>query len=66
MITLGDLGNCVVDQECQIGALKDLQSLCICQEDPSGTKLLGIGGQSSECGEEKTGVLGVRGRKEES
>ena len=44
VITLGDLGNCVVDQVFQIGGLKDLQSMCVrdCEEDPSGTQLLVI------------------------
>ncbi len=43
VITLGMLGNCVVDLVFHIGGLSDLQALCVCTEDPSGTELLGLG-----------------------
>jgi hypothetical protein len=28
---------------CQVGGLKDLQAMCVCDEDPTGTKLLPTG-----------------------
>ncbi len=37
------LGNCVVDLVFHIEGLSDLQALCVCDEDPSGTELLGLG-----------------------
>ena len=37
------LGNCVVDLVFHVGGLSDLQALCVCDRDPSGTELLGLG-----------------------
>jgi len=42
-ITLDALGNCTVDQVFHIGGLKDLQALCVCDQDPTGEKLLPTG-----------------------
>jgi hypothetical protein len=36
-------GNCTVDQVFHIGGLKDLQELCVCDEDPTDKKLLPTG-----------------------
>ena len=43
VITMGDLGNAEVDQIFHIGGLKDLQAICKCRADPTGTHLLGLG-----------------------
>ena len=43
MITLGDLGNAEVDEIFHIGGLMDLQAVCKCRADPTGTRLLGLG-----------------------
>ena len=43
VITLGDLGSAEVDHVFQTGGLKDLQSVCVCRADPTGTGLLGLG-----------------------
>ena len=43
VVTLDVLGNCIVDQVFHIGGLKDLQALCVCDQDPTGTKLLPTG-----------------------
>ncbi len=52
IITLDGLGNFVVDQIFHVCGLKDLQALCVCDEDPTGTKLLptGIPAEYSERG----------------
>ena len=43
VICLNPLGNCTVDLVFQIGGLADLQTLCVHEEDDSGTELLGFG-----------------------
>ncbi len=43
VITLGNLGNAEVDQIVRIGGLKDVQAICKCRADPTGTRLLGLG-----------------------
>jgi hypothetical protein len=43
VITLDVLGNCIVDQVFHVGGLRDLQALCVCEEDPTGKKLLPTG-----------------------
>ncbi len=43
VITLDTLGNCIVDQVFHVGGLKDLQDLCVCDDDPTGTRLLPTG-----------------------
>ena len=43
VITLDVLGNCIVAQVFHIGGLKDLQALCVCDQDPTGEKLLPTG-----------------------
>ena len=52
VVTLDKLGNCVVDQIFHVCGLKDLQAMCVCDADPSGTKLLptGIPAQYIEAG----------------
>jgi hypothetical protein len=40
VIPLDTLVNCVVDQIFHVCGLKDLQTLCVCDEDPTGTKVL--------------------------
>jgi hypothetical protein len=40
VITLDVLGHCIVDQVFHIGGLKDPQTLCFFDQDPTGTKLL--------------------------
>ena len=43
MITRVDLGDAEVDEIFHKGGLKDLQKLCKCLADPTGTGLLGLG-----------------------
>ena len=43
VITLGDLGNAEADQIFHVGGIKDLQRLCKCRADPTGTLLFGLG-----------------------
>jgi hypothetical protein len=43
VVTIGDLGNAEVDEIFHIGGLKDLQTICKCRADPTGTGLLGLG-----------------------
>ena len=43
VITLGDLGSAEVDHVFQTGGLKDLQVVCACHTDPTGTGLFGLG-----------------------
>ena len=40
VITLDGLGNCVVDQIFHVCGMKDFQVLCVCDEDPCGTRFL--------------------------
>ena len=43
VICLNPLGNCIVDLVFQIAGLADLQALCVHDDDPTGTELLGFG-----------------------
>jgi hypothetical protein len=43
VVTMGDLGNAQVDDIFHVGGLKDLQAICACRADPTGTGLLGLG-----------------------
>jgi hypothetical protein len=50
VITLGDLGNCAVDQIFHICSsdISHMCSLCACDENPDGTGLLGLGIPSAQ------------------